>query len=297
MPSFYWEAAYSEGFRTAKTLKLENRLYDDYEPDWSALTDILADVSYCYLGLPGCPLLNERGDISTVEQSESSKLDTPSPTGLIVKFDGVDGCGKSTLCQSVRTRCSEQLNVFVTTQFGSSDDIIADSTTNNQTVSQAIRNFALDPQYECDDIERQLLLNVISRRADRIAIARQSKSHDLVLVDRSRLSNLAYGLPLDPRFEVLARLANEGFDVTEIVFWIDTPLGTCAERLGKREADQVETKGNSYQLLVREQFQRLAIEDPRVIALDGSLPLEELTDCVVSRIYSALRGRKRRLGR
>jgi thymidylate kinase len=232
-----------------------------------------------------------------VEKSKSSEPDMRIPSGLIIKFDGVDGCGKSTLCQSVRTRCSGQLNVFVTTQFGSSDDIIADSVTNKESVSQTIRNFALKAQYECDDIERQLLLNVISRRADRIAIARHSKSHDLVLVDRSFLSNLAYGLPLDPRFEVLAKLANDGVDATETVFWIDTPLSTCAERLGKREADQVESKGNSYQALVREQFQRLAIEEPRVIALDGSLPLEELTDRVVSRIYSALRARKRRLGR
>jgi Thymidylate kinase len=133
-----------------------------------------------------------------VENLRSSGSDAHISNGLIVKFDGVDGCGKSALCQSVRTRLTGQLNVFVTAQFGSSDDIIADSTAGNQSVSQTVRDFALNPRYECDDIERQLLLNVISRRADRIAIARNAKSHDLILVDRSFLSNLAYGLPLDP---------------------------------------------------------------------------------------------------
>ena len=213
-------------------------------------------------------------------------------TALVVKFDGIDGCGKSTLCQSVAYHCSKELRVFCTSEFGSANDIAVSGVAINLTVSQMIRDFALKSEYECDDIERQLLLNAIGRRANRLVIAKQARAHDLVIVDRSHLSNLAYGVPLDARFRLLANLANEGLDIADMVFWIDTPLTTCAERLGKRAQDQVEQKGENYQAYVREQFQNLTETMRNVARLDGSFSVEELTDQVMSHIYPMLLTRK-----
>lgn len=221
--------------------------------------------------------------------------DVSKSLGLVVKFDGIDGCGKSTLCASVRDRCSSELKVFCTSEFGSAVDFSVGSTAANQSFSRTLRDFALNPEYECDDVERQLLLNAISRRTNRIEIAKSAQTYDLVLVDRSSLSNVAYGVPIDSRFGVLAAIANEGVESTDIVFWIDTPLNICAKRLRSRAQplDAVELKDDTYQACVREQFQNLAKLYQNVTTLDGILSIAELTDHALSHINIKLQQRTR----
>ena len=50
LPSFFWQAKYSEGFGSCETLTLENRLYRDFSPNLEALSDVISDISYAYLG-------------------------------------------------------------------------------------------------------------------------------------------------------------------------------------------------------------------------------------------------------
>jgi sugar/nucleoside kinase (ribokinase family) len=49
-PSFYWEAAYESSFEENVTLALENRLLDDFRPDWHRIRSRFPDIDTCYLG-------------------------------------------------------------------------------------------------------------------------------------------------------------------------------------------------------------------------------------------------------
>ncbi|MGW1728146.1 PfkB family carbohydrate kinase [Streptomyces sp. NPDC002306] len=49
LPSFYWEARYDHSFEDSTTITLENRLLDEFAPDWTALKDLFPDIRLCYL--------------------------------------------------------------------------------------------------------------------------------------------------------------------------------------------------------------------------------------------------------
>lgn len=49
LPSFFWEARYDNSFEESTTIALENRLIDDFVPDWAALGDRFPRIRFCYL--------------------------------------------------------------------------------------------------------------------------------------------------------------------------------------------------------------------------------------------------------
>lgn len=49
LPSFYWEARYDHSFEESTTIALENRLVDDFAPDWVALGNQFPGIRFCYL--------------------------------------------------------------------------------------------------------------------------------------------------------------------------------------------------------------------------------------------------------
>lgn len=99
--------------------------------------------------------------------------------GVVVKVDGIDGCGKSTLVERLRIELESQLQVATTREFGSIDDYLLDERRGSGTVSQVLYELALNPRLQFDDIERQLAMAVASRRQNRIVLLNRipSSSH------------------------------------------------------------------------------------------------------------------------
>jgi cytidine kinase len=49
LPSFFWEARYDHSFEQSTTIALENRLIDEFSPDWPDLGNQFPDIQFCYL--------------------------------------------------------------------------------------------------------------------------------------------------------------------------------------------------------------------------------------------------------
>jgi sugar/nucleoside kinase (ribokinase family) len=49
LPSFYWEARYDTSFEESTTLALENRVINEFVPDWAALAYRFPSIRFCYL--------------------------------------------------------------------------------------------------------------------------------------------------------------------------------------------------------------------------------------------------------
>lgn len=49
LPSFYWEARYDTSFEESTTITLENRVIDEFVPDWAALAKRFSSIRFCYL--------------------------------------------------------------------------------------------------------------------------------------------------------------------------------------------------------------------------------------------------------
>ena len=112
---------------------------------------------------------------------------------MIIKFDGVDGCGKSTLSRAVAEQLSSRnYTVAQVSEFSSPVNYTAGSTHAAAIDSMRIREAVLNPAFDCDDVERQLLLHFLSRRRNRVEIPHLDRLCDFVVVDRSTLSNYAY---------------------------------------------------------------------------------------------------------
>lgn len=238
LPSFYWEAAYQSSFEENVTLKLENRLLDQFRPDWFRLRAEFPDIDSCYLAAFD----------PTVQLSCCDHF----PGAFIV---------------------AETLTSPMEYRAGSPDPV--------PIRSLAIREAALDPAFDCDDIERQLLLHFLSRRKNRVEMAYLDTVSDFVVVDRSTLSNFAYAAAIDERFTALSAFVLGGVERADHIFWIDTPVGICMERLSGRQRDAVELKGPGYFERTRELFQT-AVERYRAHTLGGRAELSVLTSQVLA---------------
>jgi len=202
---------------------------------------------------------------------------------MIIKFDGVDGCGKSTLSSAVaESLSSRQYRVTVVSEFASPALYAPGSTEPVAVTTMRIREAVLDPAFNCDDVERQLLLHFLSRRKNRVEIPHLDPLHDYVIVDRSTLSNYAYAAALDPKLVALSDLAVGDIEKADRIFWIDTPVEVCMERMSARQGDAVERKGRAYFERVRDLFERYAASHEATCTLDGRWEVPALIERVLA---------------
>lgn len=209
---------------------------------------------------------------------------------MIIKFDGVDGCGKSCLSRAVAESLSSKLyRVAVVSEFSSPALYAAGSAEPVPVTTMRIREAVLDPAFDCDDVERQLLLHFLSRRKNRVEIPYLDTLHDYVIVDRSTLSNYAYAAAVNPKLAALSDLAVGDVEKADQIFWIDTPVDVCMERMSARLSDAVERKGRAYFERVRELFERYAVAHEATCTLDGRSEIPAL----VERVLAIVEGRSR----
>jgi dTMP kinase len=207
---------------------------------------------------------------------------------MIIKFDGVDGCGKTTLSRAVAEQLSSRnYTVAQVSEFSSPVNYAAGSTHAAAIDSMRIREAVLNPAFDCDDVERQLLLHFLSRRRNRVEIPHLDRLCDFVVVDRSTLSNYAYAGAVDPGLTALSDIAIAGMESADVIFWIDTPVDVCMARITARPIDAVERKGRAYFDRVREIFQSRIGGHPAVRVLDGRREIGDL----VTQVLSVVEGR------
>jgi thymidylate kinase len=201
---------------------------------------------------------------------------------MIIKFDGVDGCGKSTLTSAIAEALSSmRYRVAVLGEFTSPALYAPGSAEPIPVTTMQIREAVLDPAFDCDDVERQLLLHFLSRRKNRVEIPYLNTLHDYVVVDRSTLSNYAYAVAVDPRLAALSDLAVRDVEKADQIFWIDTPIDVCMERLSVRPGDAIERKGRAYFERVRELFVGYVASHEAAHTLDGLWEIPALVERVV----------------
>lgn len=202
---------------------------------------------------------------------------------MIIKFDGVDGCGKSTLAQAAARHLADRGHrVALLAEFSSPAEYPPGEKGRVPLADMRIRETALDPAFDCDDIERQLLLHFLSRRVNRVDIPFLRARNDFVVVDRSTLSNYAYAAALDRGLSAFSDIAMGGVETADIIFLLDTPIDLCLARISARSSDAVEQKGCAYFERVREQFHARATGNPSIRVLDGRGEIDELLRQVVS---------------
>lgn len=189
-----------------------------------------------------------------------------------VTFEGIDGCGKSTLIDELASWLDRSRIPYVKTR-----------EPGGTPLGEKIRGLLLDPAHRGMNRQTEVLLYTASR-AQLVAeiILPALKSGAWVLADRyidATLAYQGYGRELDP--DPLRRLQHWATQalVPDKTVLLDCGIDTAAARMSARNhrPDRIEMEERAFHERVKEGYLDLASLDPgRFIVLDAEKPLPEV---------------------
>lgn len=156
---------------------------------------------------------------------------------MIYSFEGVDGCGKTTLIDEVYEILSKWDMPVVR--------LIEPSGVYRKLLkSGEVNNFA----------ERFYIM--MACRAKMQSEYMKNKNN-IVLLDRYIHSTLAYQpLQFNVTQEEILKM-NRDFEKPEMTFWLNTPLGTCKQRLNKRGRDEDDKFSDEFYSDVNKAYEKM----------------------------------------
>jgi len=205
--------------------------------------------------------------------------------GYFITFEGIEGCGKSTLASAVSGRFREAgLPCLLTREPG------------GNVVSERIRRILLDPERTEIFPRTELLLYLASRAqlvAEVIGPALAGGTH--VLCDRFMDASTVYqgwarGIGEEKVEEMNSFAVGDSLPDRTFVLDLDVEEGfrrgpARRESAGERKRDRLEREDRAFHEKVREGYLRLARRHPeRVITVDASMPIEEVASEVMRNI-------------
>ncbi len=188
---------------------------------------------------------------------------------FLITFEGIDGCGKSTLARSLYLLIKEDYNALLTQQPGGT------------SLGLKIRQLLNNRTQEYSPIAEYLLF--AADRAQHIAEVIQPalKKGTIVLCDRFTDSSLAYqgygrGLPKEIIKEINTWTTGE--TEPDIVFYLRVPYQESRRRqkIRNETLTDFEKEEEGYFQRVIAGFEEMFAQRPHTIILDGLLSPEEL---------------------
>ncbi len=201
---------------------------------------------------------------------------------FFIVFEGIDGSGKSTQCSLFTRYLAGERVPFIKLS----------EPTGGETGRKIRQILALD---EMPDNEEILRLFIEDRRDDAAKNITPSLQKNLtVVMDRYYFSNAAYQGSPDFRSpaEILLMNISENFPSPDRVYFIDIPVDTALQRIGRRnstrdgKAEIFEQK--NFLEKVRNNF--LEIRDSSFMTIDGTLPVDEITEIIINDYRNITRG-------
>jgi dTMP kinase len=192
---------------------------------------------------------------------------------MFVTFEGLDGSGKSTQAELLRTRLER-----------SGREVVSTREPGGTPVGEAVRMLVLQGADMTPWAEAALFAAARAEHVARVIRPALDRGADVVC-DRYIDSSLAYqgaarGLGVDEVLELNLRATRGLLPDRTFLLLVDPEVG--AARLGETP-DRIEREGLEFLRLVDEGYRALAERYPgRIVALDGSLDPEELAEQVAA---------------
>jgi len=189
--------------------------------------------------------------------------------GLLISFEGIDGCGKSTQIALLKEALQTQgIPVQVFREPGGT------------SVSETIRSILLDPENELNPVTEVLLFSSARSQLVTESILPALYRGEVVILDRFYDSTTAYQgyghQILSPKaLESIHRLAAHGLEPT-LTFYLKLTLSVALERTAKLEKDRMESMGDSFFQRVIEGYNQLSMQEKRFVTLDANREIMEI---------------------
>ncbi len=203
--------------------------------------------------------------------------------GIFVTFEGIDGSGKSTQANSLLRRVQENgFNAVLFREPGGT------------RISEQIRQILLNTKHtEMVAITEVLLYSAARAQLTEEMVIPGLQENDIVICDRYYDSTTAYqGYGRGINMEFINALTSEAANRIEpdLTFLVDVSVDLAEKRsstIGKQ--DRIELESIEFKKKVIEGFREIAENNPnRIVILDGSKDIEQLTDIAWNKIHTLL---------
>ena len=192
---------------------------------------------------------------------------------MLVTVEGIDGSGKSSICTALETAFP---------------DAVMTREPTGSWYGDAVRRSVNDPT--ADSLAELFLYT--ADHADHLTDVVEPALADgrLVVSDRYSDSRYAYqGATLNERFEdavdFVQRIHAEWTRAPDLTLYVDVPAELGAERSGGTN----KFERRAYLEAVRDNYERLIAAEPdRFVRIDGTAPLEHVTDKAVKTVEEVL---------
>lgn len=197
---------------------------------------------------------------------------------MLISFEGIDGCGKTT-----------QMGLLHDRLVGHGAETLALREPGGTDVSESIRELLLDPEYRIDSIAELLLFSAARAQLVSERIRPALEKDAIVLLDRffdSTIAYQGYGRKIGDIAEIDAinRFATGGL-MPDLTFYFDVDIKTAALRKSGGEADRIEREGDGFFDRVREGYMALARENThRFVTVDATLPMLHVHELVWNQV-------------
>lgn len=206
---------------------------------------------------------------------------------MFITFEGPDGSGKSTIIKKVYEKLiNDGFDIVLTREPGGTP------------IAEKIRDIILDNSNVALDARTEALLYAASRRQHLVEKIRPAlKEGKIVLCDRFLDSSLAYqgggrNLGVQNVLNINLFATENTYPDLTLFFDIDPELGLKrVSQDKKRVADRLDNENENFHEKVYSTFKKIVnTNSQRIITIDASKSIEEVTECAYRTIKEKLNG-------
>lgn len=206
---------------------------------------------------------------------------------MFITFEGPDGSGKSTIIKKVYEKLiNDGFDIVLTREPGGTP------------IAEKIRDIILDNSNVALDARTEALLYAASRRQHLVEKIRPAlKKGKIVLCDRFLDSSLAYqgggrNLGVQNVLNINLFATENTYPDLTLFFDIDPELGLKrVSQDKKRVADRLDNENENFHEKVYSTFKEIVnTNSERIITIDASKSIEEVTECAYRTIIEKLNG-------
>jgi len=200
---------------------------------------------------------------------------------MFITFEGIEGSGKSTQIELLRSSLKEE---------GNAVEILREPGTTQ--LGEKIRDIFLEKTTEkVDPITEAFLLYASRKHLDQNFLQEHLKNRSIVIADRYSDATIAYQCFGKGLSEDFVQYIHEKSDLLspDLTFYLDITAEASKARINDRELDRMESESLEFFNKVRAGYLEIAkLNADRVIVLDAELSVKDLQDQIFKEVKNRL---------
>lgn len=200
---------------------------------------------------------------------------------MLISFEGIDGCGKSTQIELLKESLSAKgLSVHLFREPGGTE------------ISERIRSLLLHDTDDMNPVTELLLFSAARSQLISEKVVPLLNKEKIVILDRFYDSTTAYqgygrkSVPLD-QIKLLNSIASHN-QIPDITFYLRIDSDTASQRTQNNRKDRMERAGDQFFESVISGYDEISNQEDRFITIDATKSVEEIHKVIIKTVEAHL---------